>query len=606
MASETIVANCAVDAAVAFANRLIIEGWCEPEFEISEVFVAIQAAGRRMPVMALARLCRHDVAEALNRSIDAERNIFGVLVCVELDLAHVLAADRFEVAFGNSAHLLQKFFVNVDVVGIIGTRSNPTARAMIERAVELKLLNPALGTVMRAADGGFKDVPTLLCHVDGTARIGQVIAVEMWVANAQERRLVAISDDGVAAVFQSDIMYASRPDVTTHIQNLGITPMTNNHGVILLFTCAQIGVSSVIVASVSNGVLDGVAIVSAAPTATADHLIDRIFQVRAGPPDPVTARRIFSPMLIQKRPVPEWRTHVLLEGDQLPDLSIIVPFYREDAFLRSLTTMQIMFAQSVEWVFVSDDPDLHSAMLSYLSRRKGFLRNRTVLVTNGANYGYSTANAIGARVAKGEFLLFMNSDIWIDDVSCFEVGAAAIENGNYGAVGFRLLYEDGTLQHDGLRFQRANHLHSLYVIEHPRKGLPPPRPGRHDVVAVDGVTGALLLISRTVYDQIGGFNDRYVRGDFEDGDLCLKIRAAGYKIGLVRQNAQYHLERQSIRLMGDAGLRNAITYLNCILFNDIWGSVLAGQSVGDKREGGVEDESDGYRPRASRAVARGG
>jgi GT2 family glycosyltransferase len=458
---------------------------------------------------------------------------------------------------------------------------------------------------MGAADGGFKDVAALLCHVDGTARIGQVIGVEMWVANAQQRRLIGISEDGVTAVFQSEMMYASRPDVTTHLHNIGITSMTNNHGIILLFTCAQISVSSVIVASISNGILDGIAVVSTAATVTGDHLMDRIFQVAAGAPDPVTARRIFSPMLIEQRPVPEWRTHVLLEGEQPPELSIIVPFYREDAFLRSLTTMQLMFAQSVEWVFVSDDPGLHSAMLSYLVRRRAFLRNRTVLVTNGANYGYSTANSIGAKVAKGEFLLFMNSDIWIDDASCFEVGVAAIERGDYGAVGFRLLYEDGTLQHDGLRFRRANHLHSLYVIEHPQKGLPPPPPGRRDIVAVDGVTGALLLISRSVYEQVGGFNDRYVKGDFEDGDLCLKIRAAGYKVGLVRQNAQYHLERQSIRLMGEAGLRNAITYLNCITFNDIWGSVLASQSAADSVQGDAEDESNDYRPRAPRVVAGG-
>jgi GT2 family glycosyltransferase len=63
---------------------------------------------------------------------------------------------------------------------------------------------------------------------------------------------------------------------------------------------------------------------------------------------------------------------------------------------------------------------------------------------------------------------------------------------------------------------------------------------------VPGVTGACMVMPRALFAEVGGFDESYVIGDYEDSDLCLKIRRAGHSIGYVPGVALYHLERQSI------------------------------------------------------------
>jgi O-antigen biosynthesis protein len=210
----------------------------------------------------------------------------------------------------------------------------------------------------------------------------------------------------------------------------------------------------------------------------------------------------------------------------------------------------------------------------YLRGRTDFLQNRTVLVTNHGNYGYSRANNIGAEVASGEFLLFMNSDIWMEDPSPLEAALAAIEDGSFGIIGFRLLYEDNTIQHDGMSFRRSGYFNNLFVSEHDGKGLPAAPGSPQEPIIVPAVTGALLLCSRRIFDAAGGFDDGFIKGDFEDGDLCLKVASMGEKVGLLMTAGLYHLERQSIRMMGQESERQLITYLNCVRFNSRWGAQL--------------------------------
>jgi GT2 family glycosyltransferase len=63
---------------------------------------------------------------------------------------------------------------------------------------------------------------------------------------------------------------------------------------------------------------------------------------------------------------------------------------------------------------------------------------------------------------------------------------------------------------------------------------------------VPGVTGACIVMPRELFDELGGFDESYVIGDYEDSDLCLKIRRAGFGIVYAPGVELYHLERQSI------------------------------------------------------------
>jgi len=256
---------------------------------------------------------------------------------------------------------------------------------------------------------------------------------------------------------------------------------------------------------------------------------------------------------------------------------VIVPLYARPFLLRAILANQAAYPAGTEFIYVSDDPRQHLVVRNYLMDRRGLIDRPTTLVINGGNYGFSVANAIGARVASAPLLLFQNSDVWIEDGQALTVATAELDRGRFGIVGFRLLYEDDTLQHDGMVLRRGRHVHDLFAAEHLGKGLPP-EPIAADAamtIGVPAVTGAMMMIARDWYDALGGFDPGYVRGDFEDADLCLRSVAGGRPVGLVRTGGMRHLERQSLVHSGGDALRSAITYLNCIRFNARWHEDLA-------------------------------
>ena len=88
------------------------------------------------------------------------------------------------------------------------------------------------------------------------------------------------------------------------------------------------------------------------------------------------------------------------------------------------------------------------------------------------------------------------------------------------------------------------------------------------------LTAACLMMSRQRFDEVGGFNCAYLRGDFEDSDLCLKLIVRGAKLGIVRQAGIYHLERQSIGAQ-NGSLRQKITLVNSYIYSQRWKTLLA-------------------------------
>jgi len=82
---------------------------------------------------------------------------------------------------------------------------------------------------------------------------------------------------------------------------------------------------------------------------------------------------------------------------------------------------------------------------------------------------------------------------------------------------------------------------------HFHKGYPRHWPAAEEQRVVPAVTGAALCVRRDAFEAVGGFTTDYVVGDYEDSDLCLKLRALGGDIAYVPRAELYHFERQSIR-----------------------------------------------------------
>ncbi|HVY19762.1 MAG TPA: glycosyltransferase [Bauldia sp.] len=233
-----------------------------------------------------------------------------------------------------------------------------------------------------------------------------------------------------------------------------------------------------------------------------------------------------------------------------PAVSVVVPLYRNLSFLRA----QIgAFAADpelarAELIYVLDSPE-QAADVLHLMQGLHLLHGLPItLVVMARNGGYAAACNAGARVARGVTLAMLNSDVipmssgWLDRL-------AGRLSPKVGICGPKLLFEDNSIQHAGMFFS-VNQF-GRWINNHFYKGLPRNyAPATVDRL-VPAVTGACLFVRRDVFEAVGGFTEDYVIGDYEDSDLCLKVRRSGYEIAYVAGVELYHLERQSIRQSAD-------------------------------------------------------
>jgi cellulose synthase/poly-beta-1,6-N-acetylglucosamine synthase-like glycosyltransferase len=143
-------------------------------------------------------------------------------------------------------------------------------------------------------------------------------------------------------------------------------------------------------------------------------------------------------------------------------------------------------------------------------------------------------------------------------------------------VGPRLLAASGGIQHAGMRFQWLPEF-GIWANVHPGAGLDPaldPASGPTDVPAV---TGACLAVRREDFMRVGGWDTGYVIGDFEDSDLCLKLRSLGRRIVYEPAVELTHLERQSFALLGGGEFRQQVVLVNALRHQCRWADLLAAE-----------------------------
>jgi GT2 family glycosyltransferase len=137
-----------------------------------------------------------------------------------------------------------------------------------------------------------------------------------------------------------------------------------------------------------------------------------------------------------------------------------------------------------------------------------------------------------------------------------------------GMVGALLLFEDGTVQHQGLTFERLPQLGAWPFPMHPGKGRLPSAP-EQPVQLVEAVTGACMVLRTDLARELGGFDEGFAIGDFEDSDLCLRIRSKGLGLAVDHRARLFHLERQS-QVTPDRMWRFNVTLLNAWTHTRRW------------------------------------
>ena len=202
-----------------------------------------------------------------------------------------------------------------------------------------------------------------------------------------------------------------------------------------------------------------------------------------------------------------------------PMVSIIVPVYNKiDFTLRCLWSIRRQVWRHRYEVIIVDDYSIDRTR-ELLAQAPG-LR----LVVNPSNLGFVRSCNEGARHARGDYLLFLNNDTlvlsgWMDKlVDSFATVPEA------GLVGSKLLYPDGRLQEAGGFVAQEGSGGNYGRNDDPNK------PQYNFLREVDYCSGASIMVPRALFDELGGFDERYAPAYYEDTDLAFTVRKAGRKV----------------------------------------------------------------------------
>ena len=228
-------------------------------------------------------------------------------------------------------------------------------------------------------------------------------------------------------------------------------------------------------------------------------------------------------------------TRAVVDLPKIPRVSIIMPLYNNCEY-----TEKCLYALAE---YTGDDPDYEVILVDNASSdwTKYLLlafEGDVEVMRNDENVGFARANNQGALSARGEYVLFLNNDTEPLEGWLQAMVRLADSDERIGVVGARLLYpQNDTVQHAGLEMING-------IPDHVYRGVPAEDERVMQSRDLDMVTGACMLVRRTIFEQLGGFDEAY-RNGVEDVDLCLQVRSKGYRVVYCAESVLYHHEGTS-------------------------------------------------------------
>lgn len=209
---------------------------------------------------------------------------------------------------------------------------------------------------------------------------------------------------------------------------------------------------------------------------------------------------------------------IQLPTPEPPRVSVLLVLFNQAeltyACLQSLTTEE---GAAIEVVIVDNaSSDQTNALLARVSGAR--------IIRNVRNAGFLHAVNQGVAVSRGEYVLLLNNDAVLRSGSLSALVRTIESAPNVGAVGGRLILPDGTLQEAGSIIWRDGSCLGYC------RGIDPEAGEAMFRREVDYCSGALLLFRRALFDELGGFDERFAPAYYEETDFCLRIRLSGRRV----------------------------------------------------------------------------
>lgn len=221
-----------------------------------------------------------------------------------------------------------------------------------------------------------------------------------------------------------------------------------------------------------------------------------------------------------------YRVRYALQGT--PKVSIVIPSHEHvDDLERCIGSILERTTYPEYGIVVVENNSTSPEVFEYYDRIQREDSRVRVVTWEGEGFDFPALNDLGARCSDGEYLLLLNNDIqvitpdWIQEMLMFA------QRPDVGVVGAKLLYPDGTIQHAGVGIGLLN------LAGHFFRGVEERHPGYMGRLMyaqdLSAVTGACMLMRRDIWDELDGFDELF-SVDFNDIDLCMRARKAGYLV----------------------------------------------------------------------------
>tara|TARA_B100001093_G_scaffold215568_1_gene206870 strand:+ start:8430 stop:10517 length:2088 start_codon:yes stop_codon:yes gene_type:complete len=213
---------------------------------------------------------------------------------------------------------------------------------------------------------------------------------------------------------------------------------------------------------------------------------------------------------------------LIWESPKSPIISILVPTKDKLSLLKSCINSIYEYKCGIDFeIILIDNNSKDKKTLNFYKNIKNNLNYENIKLLQYLDvFNYSKVNNFASQYAKGEVLLFLNNDVeFISSNWGYELYSNAIRP-QIGCVGSKLIYPNGTIQHAGVTLGingTAGHSHKYFNKD---------QMGYQNRITlnqeISAVTGACMAIEKSKFLKIGMFDEKYLKINFSDLDLCLK------------------------------------------------------------------------------------
>ena len=220
------------------------------------------------------------------------------------------------------------------------------------------------------------------------------------------------------------------------------------------------------------------------------------------------------------------------QGSDKPLISIIIPTKGNVKLLKAcIESIENVSSYKNYEILVIDNGNKKEETKKYLDNIKH------KVLTYDKPFNFSRINNFAITSTRGEHVIFLNDDTSIISQNWMECMLEYSAKPSVGAVGALLFYPNDTIQHAGVLIGIGG------ITSHAFEGLPRNDQGYKGFVQTvrecSAVTGACLMIKKSLFEQVGGF-DENLAYSFNDVDLCLRLREKGYSIIYTPHAQLYH------------------------------------------------------------------